>query len=99
MAKEYGFQALVTTGNGEKVKQLANSALREDVLDHPCIKKVLTVIFFEESDSWGRSLGHLFENKFPLQVLALAVALVSRCKCLIWIVVFMGLLPEAGRPG
>ena len=63
---------------GEEVKQLADSALCEDFLDHPCIKEVLVVIFFEENNSWGRTLGHLFENKFSLQVLVLAVALVCR---------------------
>ena len=64
-------------GKGDEVKRLADSTLHEDVLDHPCIKEVLVVIFFGEGDSWGRSLGHLFENKFSPQVLALAVALVS----------------------
>lgn len=102
MAKEYGFHALVDSGKGEEVKQLAKSALRDDVLDHPCIREVLVVIFFEESHSWGRSSGHLFENKFPLPVLALAVALVSSCKYLIWINIwidiFMGLATRPGWP-
>ena len=75
--KEYRFQDLVNDGKGDVVKQLVKSALRKDVFDHPCIKEVLVVLFFEDKDSWGRNLGHLFENKFPLQVLALAVALVS----------------------
>ena len=85
MAKEYGFHALVASGKTEEVKELAKSTLHDDVLEHPCIKEVLVVIFFEKSDSWGRCLGHLFENKFPLPVLVLAVALVSSCKYLIWI--------------
>lgn len=78
VAKEYGFHDLVKEGKGDDVKQLAESALRADVFNNPCIKEILVVIFFEKTDSWGRSLGHLFENKFSLQVLALAVAQVSR---------------------
>jgi hypothetical protein len=78
VANEYGFNVLVTKGKQDVVKNIAQSALQEEVLDHPSIKEVLVVIFFKESDSWGRMLGHLFENKFPLQILALAVALVSR---------------------
>jgi Domain of unknown function (DUF6532) len=77
VAKEYDFHGLVASGKGEDVKKKVKSALHDDVLDHPCIKEVLVVIFFEGSHSWGRFLGHLFENKFPLPVLALAVALVS----------------------
>jgi hypothetical protein len=53
------------------------SALRDDVIDHPCIQEILVTLFFEDNDSWGRTFGHLFENKFPLQVLALVVAMVS----------------------
>jgi hypothetical protein len=83
VAKEYDFHGLVASGKGEDVKKLVKAALHDDVLDHACIKEVLVVIFFEESRSWGRYLGHLFENKFPLQVLALAVALVSSRKYLI----------------
>lgn len=78
VAKEYGFNILVTEGKGDVIKEIAESALHEEALDHPCIKEVLMVIFFKESDSWGRTLGHLFENKFPLQILALVVTLVSR---------------------
>jgi len=80
VTKEYGFEALVNLGKGEEVKQRAKSALRAEGLDNPCFKEVLVEIFFGESDSWGRVLGHLFENKFPLPVLALAVALVRSCK-------------------
>ena len=50
--------------------------LHKDGLKNPSIKEVLLVIFFEEGDSWGRNLGHLFEYKFSLEVLALAVSLV-----------------------
>jgi hypothetical protein len=100
VAKEYRFHALVASGKGEEVKQLAKSALHDDVLDHPCIKEVLVVIFFEESDSWGRLLGHLFENKFSLPVLALAVALVSSCIYLIWINIWINIfMGFATRPG
>lgn len=76
VAKVYSFHDLVTAGKGDEVKELAKSALREDVLDHPVIKEILVVIFFEESNSWGWTLGHLFEDKFSLQVFALAIALV-----------------------
>ena len=62
VAREFGFHALVEAGNVETVKQIADSALHEDVLDHPCMKEVLVVIFFGRSDSWGRTAGHLFEN-------------------------------------
>jgi hypothetical protein len=78
VAKDYGFQDLAMAGKGDEVKKLAKSALHKNVLDQRCIKEVLVVIFFEDNNSWGRKLGHLFENKFSLQVLALAVALVSR---------------------
>jgi Domain of unknown function (DUF6532) len=78
VAKDYGFQDLAMAGKEDKIKQIAESALHENVFDQPCIKEVLVVIFFEDNNSWGRKLGHLFENKFSLQVLALAVALVSR---------------------
>jgi len=74
VAKEYGFQALVVAGNLEKVKELASSALHQSTLDHPCIKEVLVVLYFEKCD-WGQRFGHLFENKFSLQVLALAVSM------------------------
>lgn len=98
MAKEYDFNALVTAGKREEIKQIADRTLCADVLDRPCIKEVLVVIFFEESESWGRTLGHLFENKFSLRVLALAVALVSRCIYLIWLTYLLGLLPDPGGP-
>jgi hypothetical protein len=77
VAGEYRFQELVTEGKQDLLKQIVESALSEDGLDHPCIKQVLVVIFFEQLDSWGRTFGHLFERKFSLQVLALAVSLVS----------------------
>lgn len=100
MAKEYEFQTLVDSGKGEEVKRLAKSTLRVDVLDHACIREVLVVIFFSESHSWGRSSGHLFENKFPLPVLALAVALVSSCKYLTFGLTYSwGLLTDQGGPG
>ena len=88
VAKEYKFSDLVTEGKGEVVKQLISSALIADVLDHPCIKEVLVVIFFEKSDSWGRIFGHLFENKFPLHILALAIAMVSTYIYIIWVQIF-----------
>ena len=78
VAKEYSFNILVTEGKQDVIKKITESALHKEVLHHPCIKEVLVVIFFKESDSWGWTLGHLFENKFPLQILALAVALVSK---------------------
>jgi len=98
VAKEYKFHALVTAGDGEVVKQLAHSALRADVLDHPCIKEVLVVIFFGESGSWGRTLGHLFENRFSLQIFALAVAMVSRHIYLAWVEIFIGFFTRPGWP-
>ena len=60
VAKEYDFSTLVTAGKEEEVKRLADSALCADVLDCPCIKEILAIIFFKESNSWGRSSGHLF---------------------------------------
>ena len=78
VAKDYGFQDLAMAGKRDTIKQIAESALNVNVFDQPCIKGVLVAIFFEDNNSWGRKLGHYFENKFSLQVLALAVALVSR---------------------
>jgi len=76
VAKEYPFQDLVTAGRQDAVKEMVKGVLHEDGLDKPSIKEVLVIIFFEERHSWGHNLGHLFEHKFSLEVLALAVSLV-----------------------
>ena len=76
MVKEYRFQDLVTAGRQDDVKEIVKGVLHKDGLENPSIKEVLLVIFFEEGDSWGRNLGHLFEYKFSLEVLALVVSLV-----------------------
>jgi hypothetical protein len=76
VAKEHPFQALVNEGKQAEVKKIVTSLLRQDGLATPSVKEVLVVIFFQQIDGWGRNLGHLFENKFSLEVFALAVSLV-----------------------
>lgn len=83
MAKQYRFQNLVTEGNVEMVHDIAKNALKKSNIDQDCIREVLVVIFFDEKHSWGRSFGHLFDNRFSLEVLALATALVRKIFSLI----------------
>ena len=75
--KVYKFQDLVSEGKGEEVKKLAHSALTADSFDNPCFKELLEKLFFERKDGWGRIFPHLFGYTYPIQVLALAVAMVS----------------------
>jgi hypothetical protein len=78
VAKQYGFHNLVREGNVEIIHDVARNALKEGHIDQDCIKEVLLVIFFDDSHNWGRKFGHLFENRFSLEVLALAATLVRK---------------------
>lgn len=51
VVNKYGFPTIVRLGKGEEVKQLTDSTLCEGVMDHYCIKEILVIILFKESDS------------------------------------------------
>jgi hypothetical protein len=86
--QQYNFHDREAEGKMEAIRHIAKNVLSVDVIDQPCIRNLLRHFFFAGSDSWGRSLGHLFDNKFTPRVLAVAISLVSRIHY-IWVHIFI----------